>query len=104
MTGRGAALSVMLLSAALARPGAWGASDAAVLFSHRTHVEIAGNKCLGCHPAPFRMLRPERRVTHQEMEAGRLCGACHDGKTASGVRDDCEHCHRPQAAAPGGGS
>jgi hypothetical protein len=31
-----------------------------------------------------------------------LCGACHDGKAATGVQDDCEHCHK--AAAPEGGA
>jgi c(7)-type cytochrome triheme protein len=78
-------------------------SPGPVLFSHQTHVALADNKCLGCHPAPFRMLRPTRKATHAEMEAGRLCGACHDGKNASGVQDDCEHCHKPPAAAAKGG-
>jgi c(7)-type cytochrome triheme protein len=77
-----------------------------VVFSHAIHVEIAGNTCTGCHPAPFRMLKPVGRTTHDEMAAGRSCGVCHDGKTATGVQDDCEHCHRtaPPAAAKGGGS
>ena len=115
----------ILLAAALALWGAVGAaspppeirlpqdltygaspdSPGPVTFSHQTHVSIADNKCLGCHPAPFKMLRPVRKVTHAEMESGRLCGACHDGKTASGVQDDCEHCHKPKPAeAKGGGS
>jgi c(7)-type cytochrome triheme protein len=33
------------------------------------------------------------RVTHEEMEAGRQCGACHDGRDATGL-DECESCHR----------
>jgi c(7)-type cytochrome triheme protein len=78
-------------------------SPGPVRFSHETHVAFASRKCLGCHPAPFKMLRPTRAVTHAEMEAGRLCGACHDGKTASGVLEDCEHCHQPPPAGPGGG-
>jgi c(7)-type cytochrome triheme protein len=78
-------------------------SPGPVTFSHETHVALSDNKCLGCHPAPFRMLRPSRKVSHAEMEAGRVCGACHDGKTASGVRDDCAHCHQPPDAAPEGG-
>jgi hypothetical protein len=50
-------------------------------------------------------------MVHDDMNAGRSCGVCHDGKTATGVQDDCEHCHKPAppqgggaAAAKGGGS
>jgi c(7)-type cytochrome triheme protein len=75
-------------------------SPGPVVFSHKSHVEIADNKCTGCHPAPFKMLHPAGRMTHDEMNAGRLCGACHDGKTASGVEESCEHCHQaPKPAA-----
>jgi c(7)-type cytochrome triheme protein len=88
-------------------------SPGPVTFSHATHVAIADNRCTGCHPAPFGMLKPARRVTHDDMNAGRACGICHDGKAATGVQDDCEHCHRapsPMAneaktpAPKGGGS
>jgi c(7)-type cytochrome triheme protein len=78
--------------------------DSAVFFSHDTHVALAGNRCLGCHPAPFRMLTPSRRTTHAEMKAGRSCGGCHDGRHAFGVSDlsACQTCHsgsRHQAMA-----
>ena len=83
-------------------------SPGPVTFSHTTHVAIADNTCTGCHPAPFRMLKPAGRMTHDDMNAGRACGQCHDGKAATGVQDDCEHCHKPPApsapAAKGGGS
>jgi c(7)-type cytochrome triheme protein len=86
-------------------------SPGPVVFSHETHVAIADNKCTGCHPAPFKMLKPVGRMVHDDMNAGRSCGVCHDGKTATGVQDDCEHCHKPAppqgggaAAAKGGGS
>ena len=39
--------------------------------------------------------RPAARITHKEMEAGKQCGACHDGKQASSL-EDCETCHRGQ--------
>ncbi len=68
-------------------------SPGPVVFSHATHVAIADKKCVGCHPQPFRILRPTRAVTHDEMNAGKKCGVCHDGRTASGVQDDCDHCH-----------
>jgi c(7)-type cytochrome triheme protein len=69
--------------------------DSAVHFSHDSHVALAGNRCLGCHPAPFRMLKPSRRTSHAEMRSGGACGSCHDGKQAFGVTDlsACQTCH-----------
>ena len=64
----------------------------AALFSHWEHGRYY---CYTCHPSLF----PQRRVgfTHDDIDAGRFCGACHDGKHAFGVDDDdveCESCHR----------
>jgi c(7)-type cytochrome triheme protein len=81
--------------------------DSAVVFRHGTHVALAGDKCLGCHPLPFRMLRPERRVAHADMDRGASCGTCHDGKSAFGVKDPaaCQTCHagipKPDLAVAG---
>ncbi len=71
-----------------------GASPGPVVFSHTTHAALADNKCIGCHPGLFAILRPTRGLTHAELDAGRTCGASHDGTKASGVRDACDHCHR----------
>ena len=70
-------------------------ADSAVVFSHETHFALAGNRCTGCHPQPYRMLTPVHRVSHREMNAGGSCGTCHDGKHAFGVRDgeSCGLCH-----------
>jgi c(7)-type cytochrome triheme protein len=69
--------------------------DSAVTFSHESHVALAGNRCLGCHPAPFRMLTPVRHTSHAEMRSGASCGICHNGKQAFGVSDlsACQTCH-----------
>lgn len=75
-------------------------SPGPVVFRHAAHFELAGNKCTACHPGPFRMLRPERRVTHDEMNAGRSCGICHDGRKAAPVDDECDHCHASGKGAP----
>jgi c(7)-type cytochrome triheme protein len=32
-------------------------------------------------------------VTHADMEKGRYCGACHDGKKGFAL-DDCAACHQ----------
>lgn len=79
--------------------------DSAVVFRHETHVAFENNRCTGCHPKPFRLLKPLKRVTHSEMESGGSCGTCHDGKKAFGVEDPaaCPVCHAgrpsPQMAA-----
>jgi c(7)-type cytochrome triheme protein len=69
-------------------------SPGPVVFSHTTHVPLAESKCIACHPGTFSILGPTGRITHEEMDAGRSCGVCHDGAKASGVQDDCAHCHR----------
>lgn len=82
-------------------------ADSAVLFSHQTHVALAGNRCTGCHPRPFPMLRRAPEPSHRDLDAGRSCGMCHDGRQAFGVRDAaaCRTCHSgtraPRMAAAG---
>jgi len=68
-------------------------SPGPVLFRHGSHVPLADGRCVVCHPVPFRILRPTGGFTHEEMDAGRQCGTCHDGKKASGTQGDCAHCH-----------
>lgn len=85
-------------------------ADSAVTFGHEIHVELAGYRCLGCHPQPFRMLEPTRRISHADMESGGSCGLCHDGRSAFAVREPsaCQTCHAGTAKplltpAPAGG-
>jgi c(7)-type cytochrome triheme protein len=63
-----------------------------VSFSHKNHTSLY--KCGECHPLTFKTSRSKTRVSMQEMEAGKSCGSCHDGKTAFGVKDKCESCHK----------
>ena len=77
-------------------------SPGAVVFRHTTHSALTDNKCLTCHPRPFAILRPTRKFRHDDMNAGRSCGICHDGKSASGTTDSssCQSCHEtPETAA-----
>ena len=74
-------------------------SPGPVVFSHRVHVPLAGDRCVACHPAPFHILQPTGGFTHEQMNAGGQCGTCHDGTRASGTQDDCTHCHG-QADSP----
>ncbi len=70
-------------------------AEMAVVFRHTSHVEFAGRRCIACHPAPFRMLAPERKAEHPEMDEGGSCGSCHDGQRAFATTDEesCEICH-----------
>ena len=70
-------------------------SPGPVVFSHATHVEFSGGRCLSCHPSPFSILGKHRVISHEEMEAGRACGTCHNGSDATGVDDSdaCMICH-----------
>jgi c(7)-type cytochrome triheme protein len=76
-------------------------TPAPVLFRHATHVDAERPGCRGCHPEPFRMLHPLRHTSHAQMDAGRSCGICHDGKRSFATSDGerCDRCHSPQAGS-----
>ena len=93
---------------AAARSGAAGVvgevagadSPGRVVFSHATHVDERRPDCTTCHPRLFPIGRATApgmrvRVTHRDMDAGRQCGACHNGREARG-REDCAGCHREE--------
>lgn len=83
-----------------------------VEFSHVKHREIFGQEKLDCKPCHMskpplfsmkKLKEGETRptVTMAEMEQGKSCGGCHDGKTvingktAFGVasKESCSRCH-----------
>jgi c(7)-type cytochrome triheme protein len=67
---------------------------AAGVFSHWRHDQY---QCFDCHPALFP--RARKGFTHEQMDEGKFCGACHDGEAApptSGARAVCKtSCHMP---------
>lgn len=73
-------------------------SPGKVTFLHATHLGERPD-CTRCHPKLFSIMKASparaaaRRITHANMEKGRQCGACHNGKAAFGF-DDCTACHR----------
>lgn len=74
-------------------------SPGQVTFLHETHVDGAKPECTTCHPRLFSILKQgggakRPPLVHAEMEKGRQCGSCHDGKRASAIEDDCTHCHK----------
>ncbi len=60
-----------------------------VIFVHAPHTKRMG--CGQCHPRLFRTGR-NRPVTMAEMEKGKSCGACHEGRRAFALAD-CSRCH-----------
>ena len=69
-----------------------GADEVGVIF-HWKHQEVF--QCYACHPSLFTKIG-KAAVTHDEMKAGRYCGACHNGEMAFDVGDEnvsCEVCH-----------
>jgi c(7)-type cytochrome triheme protein len=69
-----------------------GASPAR--FSHDIHVAKADLTCQACHPKLWTTRQKHRPVTMALMGTRRTsCGACHDGKRAFSVAEDCDKCH-----------
>jgi c(7)-type cytochrome triheme protein len=99
------ALLLMLAAAAhlprLPRPIALPQGEGSpgqVTFSHDGHVDASKPSCTSCHPRLFPILKgsaPKKgAITHEKMEKGQACGACHGkGKPAFDFADACESCH-----------
>ncbi len=64
-----------------------------VVYSHEFHVAKAGQKCSDCHYKIFRMAETQKQATMADMQSGRSCGACHNGKKAFDVKANCNKCH-----------
>lgn len=51
-------------------------------------------KCQACHDELFKMKAGANPVNMDQLQAGKWCGACHDGKTAFiSNLDTCARCH-----------
>ncbi|MDD2364703.1 MAG: cytochrome c3 family protein [Desulfuromonadaceae bacterium] len=61
-------------------------------FSHEIHIAATGGACKGCHNGTV-ITGKEKSVSMAEMEKGRTCGACHNGKRAFSVTENCDRCH-----------
>ncbi len=67
-----------------------------VVFDGKTHAD-KGNKCADCHQSGlFKMKKGGEVFTMKDMEAGKNCGACHNGTKAFGVKEasSCAKCHK----------
>lgn len=71
-----------------------GGTAGNVLFSHGSHVDSARLSCQDCHTKLYLDTRQHRTVTMKEMQQGKSCGSCHNGKRAFGVKTGCDKCHK----------
>lgn len=92
---------VMLLGISTTASAAVGGGDVLlknkggdVVFSHETHVVGMNLKCTQCHDRLYTNAKKHKKVSMKEMQKGKSCGACHDGKTAFSVKGDCATCHK----------
>lgn len=65
-----------------------------VVFSHESHVNGMGLDCTKCHDSLYKSKAQHKTVTMKEMQKGKSCGACHNGKTAFTVKANCKNCHK----------
>lgn len=65
-----------------------------VAFSHEAHVNGVGLECRACHAGLYTSSRQHKMVSMKEMQKGKSCGACHNGKKAFSVKENCSNCHK----------
>lgn len=74
-----------------------GAKDSPgrVVFDGKTHAD-KGLKCIDCHTKIFPMKKGVTRITMADLNAGKSCGACHNGDRSFKAGDpaNCARCHR----------
>ena len=86
------AKTAALRGVSLAPPAAavrLGHGGAAVDFSHGAHTAMFG--CAQCHSGMFPM-SGKAAITMAAINGGKLCGSCHNGKTAFSAAQ-CSRCH-----------
>ncbi|MEE4254262.1 MAG: c(7)-type cytochrome triheme domain-containing protein [Desulfuromusa sp.] len=67
-----------------------------VIFRHWTHR--GKYTCRLCHvDLEFSQIAGETEIIEEDNQAGRYCGACHDGKEAFTIKS-CTNCHAKDAA------
>jgi c(7)-type cytochrome triheme protein len=69
---------------------AQGISDAS--FSHTIHLGMF--TCNDCHTKTFPFKAGTKHATMAEMDKGKSCGTCHNGKDAFTTAGNCDTCHK----------
>lgn len=66
--------------------------DTPVTFSHDFHLGMF--KCQDCHGGTYGKPGSRTVASMTDMEKGKSCGSCHDGKQAFTVKENCAKCHK----------
>lgn len=61
-------------------------------FSHSFH--LGAYKCSDCHTRIFPYKTVTGKATMDDMQKGKSCGSCHNGKDAFASSGDCGKCHK----------
>ncbi len=100
-------VAIALISTAAAVPPGkklqWKTKMGTVVFDGKKHFQM-GLKCNACHPklfGPPKPGKPKVKMTMKDLNAGKFCGTCHNGKkvvkekTVFGTKDgkSCKRCH-----------
>lgn len=72
-----------------------GSPEKKAMFRHTTHTQWLG--CKNCHPGLFKKRSENLQFTHDDMDAGRYCGACHTKVVV--VQSGCKGCHARKTPA-----
>jgi len=64
-----------------------------VAFSHDAHLAKGKVACRSCHDGKI-ITGKDKNVSMAQMEKGKTCGACHNGKKAFTVAGNCGNCHK----------
>ena len=70
-----------------------------VIFHGDQHLK-RGFKCESCHN---KEMFPQKKkgatvITMKAIQQGKLCGKCHNGKSAFGIDHNCNRCHPKKGA------
>jgi c(7)-type cytochrome triheme protein len=68
------------------------------LFSHNFHLGMYS--CKECHTKTFPYKAGAKHASMTDMEKGKSCGVCHNGKDAFSAAGDCAKCHKGFKPAP----
>jgi c(7)-type cytochrome triheme protein len=71
----------------------WDTPMGKVVFNGKNHFD-AKVKCLECHSKIFKMKKGSTVMKMADINAGKFCGTCHNGKRAFEPKDNCEICHK----------
>lgn len=71
----------------------WETSMGKVVFDGKVHRD-AKIECLECHSKIFKMKKGANSFTMADINAGKFCGKCHNGKRAFETKGNCDICHK----------